>query len=191
MSLGLPPVTLCTHFAFEYFTSCVPEICLLSVERLCSFFCLLRVAACLMFLAPPNRCEKLFSWSVHLIEWKQSAVLIINKQTTVCVCPQAEALSDAVSVRRRGAGAAGRRRWRWGPEGGWLRQRGVALLHPAPRWRLLGLPLCPHHRLSGHQDEAGVPGAREQQHQEEAQDLWDQGEGFSLQSWIIADFFAN
>lgn len=108
---------------------------------------------------------------VRLIEWKQSGVLIIDKQTTVCVCPQVEALSDAVSVRRRGAGAAGRRRRRRRPEGGWLWQRGVALLDPAHRRRLLSLPLCPHHRLSGHQDEAGLPGARELQYQEEAQDL--------------------
>lgn len=103
---------------------------------------------------------------MHLIEWKQFGELIID-----AVSPQVEALSDAVSVWRRGAGAAGRRRRHRGAEGGWLRQRGVEFLHPAPRRCLLSLSLRPHHSLSGHQDEAGLPGAREHQYQEETQDV--------------------
>lgn len=110
----------------------------------------------------------------------------MNKQISVCVCPQVEALSDAVSVWRRGAGAAGRRRRCGRPEGGWLWQRGVAFFTPAPRRRLLGLPLCSYHGLSGHQDAAGLPGAGEHQHQEEAEDLRDQGESFTSKSNITA-----
>lgn len=96
-----------------------------------------------------------------------------NNSWTVSVCFQVEALSDAVSFRWRGAGAVGRRRWRRGPEGGWLRQHGVEGLATSRRRRLLWLALRPHLRLPGNQNQAGEPGAGKHQHQEEAEDLRD------------------
>lgn len=94
------------------------------------------------------------------------------------VCFQVEAQSYAVSFRRRGAGAAGRRRRRRRrPKGGWLRHHGVEDLASSD-WRcVLCFPLHTHLRLSGNQNQTGHPGARKHQHQEEAEDLWDQGEG--------------
>lgn len=94
------------------------------------------------------------------------------------VCFQVEAQSYAVSFRRRGAGAAGRRRRRRRrPKGGWLRHHGVEDLASSD-WRcVLCFPLPTHLRLSGNQNQTGHPGARKHQHQEEAEDLWDQGEG--------------